>query len=238
MKQDTSIEIQRKFREYLNEEYALKSNRFFKSKKGEYGYGDIFLGIRSPIIRMVAKENVHLSISDTKKLIKSKYHEERLLGLIILVNKYKKAKDESEQEQYYQIYINSFKYINNWDLVDVTCPHIIGKHLMKRDRSILYEWAQSDDLWTKRIAMITNWWFVRKGDLKDVFKIAKILLKDEHDLIHKAVGWMLREAAKKDMVAAEKFLKRHYTKMPRTMLRYAIEKFPEKKRQKYLKGLI
>jgi 3-methyladenine DNA glycosylase AlkD len=230
--------IQLEFRKLTNDKYALKSNRFFKNKKGEYGYGDIFLGIRSPIIRKFAKENILLSITDTKKLIKSKYHEERLLGLIILVNKYKIAKDEAQQIKYYSIYIKHFKYINNWDLVDVTCPHIVGKHLMDRDRSILYDWAKSDDLWTKRIAMITNWWFVRKGDLKDVFKIAKILLKDEHDLIHKAVGWMLREAAKKDMEAAEKFLKKYYLNMPRTMLRYAIEKYPEKKRQKYLKGLV
>ncbi len=154
------------------------------------------------------------------------------------MNKYKKSKNECGQESLYQLYITHFKYINNWDLVDVTCPHIIGKHLMNKDRAILYEWAKSDNLWTKRIAMITNWWFVRNGDLSDVFKISKILLSDEHDLIHKAVGWMLREAGKKEINKLESFLKSHYIKMPRTMLRYAIEKFPEKKRQRYLKGEI
>ena len=128
-----------------------------------------------------------------------------------------------------------FKYINNWDLVDVTCPHIMGKHLMNKDRAILYECAKSDNLWTKRIAMITNWWFVRNGDLSDVFKISKILLSDEHDLIHKAVGWMLREAGKKDEPRLKKFLDKYASTMPRTCLRYAIEKFGESERQKYLK---
>ncbi len=161
-----------------------------------------------------------------------------MLGLLILVNKYQKAESNEVEQKIFQIYISHFKYINNWDLVDVTCPHIVGKHLMDKDRELLYKWAKSDDLWTRRIAMITNWWFVRKGDLKDVFKISKILLNDEHDLIHKAVGWMLREAAKKDLAKSEAFLKKHYKKMPRTMLRYAIEKFPETKRQKYLKGKI
>ncbi|WP_241558878.1 DNA alkylation repair protein [Halobacteriovorax sp. HLS] len=230
--------MKKELREQKNLKTAEHSSRFFKTGKGEYGYGDKFLGVRVPIIRKIAKVNTSLCITETKKLIRSKYHEERLLGLIIIVNKYKKSKNECGQESLYQLYITHFKYINNWDLVDVTCPHIIGKHLMNKDRAILYEWAKSDNLWTKRIAMITNWWFVRNGDLSDVFKISKILLSDEHDLIHKAVGWMLREAGKKEINKLESFLKSHYIKMPRTMLRYAIEKFPEKKRQRYLKGEI
>ena len=227
----------KEFRELGSEKIAEHSMKFFKTGKGEYGEGDKFLGIRVPVIRKFAKTHTDLSIIKTKKLIQSKFHEERLLGLIILVNKYKKS-DDIQKEEIYQIYLSSFKYINNWDLVDVTCPHIIGVHLMDRDRSIIYEWAKSDDLWTKRIAMITNWWFVRKGDLREVFKVAKILLSDEHDLIHKAVGWMLREAYKKDEAKTNKFLKSHYKKMPRVMLRYAIEKHPETIRQKYLKGLV
>ena len=225
-------------RALANKERANHSKKFFKTGKGEYGYGDIFLGVRVPKIRLIAKKNIDISITDMKTLIKSKYHEERLLGLIILVNKYSKSKDEKDRDQLYNIYISSFKYVNNWDLVDVTCAHVIGKHLLNKDRSILYTWAKSNDLWTKRIAIVSTHCFIRKNDLQETFKIAKILLNDEHDLIHKAVGWMLREAGKKDMGKEEIFLKKHYKTMPRTMLRYAIERFPEPKRQKYLKGTI
>jgi len=225
-------------RALANKEIAKHSLRFFKTAKGEYGHGDIFLGVRTPQIRLIAKKHIGISTTEMKTLIKSKYHEERLLGLIILVNKYSKAKDEKSKNQLYKIYVSSFKYVNNWDLVDVTCPHIIGKHLMDNDRSILYSWAKSDDLWTKRIAIVSTHWFIRKNDLDDTFKIAEMLLNDEHDLIHKAVGWMLREAGKRDLEKEETFLKKYYKNMPRTMLRYSIEKFPEPKRQKYLKGTI
>ena len=225
-------------RALANKEIAKHSLRFFKTAKGEYGHGDIFLGVRTPQIRLIAKKHIGISTTEMKTLIKSKYHEERLLGLIILVNKYSKAKDEKSKNQLYKIYVSSFKYVNNWDLVDVTCPHIIGKHLMDNNRSILYSWAKSDDLWTKRIAIVSTHWFIRKNDLQDTFKIAEMLLNDEHDLIHKAVGWMLREAGKRDLEKEEIFLKKHYKNMPRTMLRYSIEKFPEPKRQKYLKGKI
>ena len=225
-------------RELADEEIAKHSLRFFKTDKGEYGYGDIFLGVRAPKIRLIAKKHIDISIADMKILIKSKYHEERFLGLIILVNKYSKAKDKKTKNQLYNIYISSFKYINNWDLVDVTCSHVIGKHLINKDRSILYTWAKSEDLWTKRIAIVSTHCFIRKNDLQDTFKIAEILLNDNHDLIHKAVGWMLREAGKRDLKKEEIFLKKHYNTMPRTMLRYAIERFPEAKRQGYLKGTI
>ena len=225
-------------RALANKERANHSKKFFKTGKGEYGYGDIFLGVRTPQIRSIAKKNISISTTEMKTLIKSKYHEERLLGLIILANKYSKDKDEKVRNQLYKIYVSSFKYVNNWDLVDVTCPHVIGKHLMDKERSILYSWARSEDLWTKRIAIVSTHWFIRKNDLDDTFKIAEILLNDEHDLIHKAVGWMLREAGKRDLEKEEIFLKKHYKNMPRTMLRYSIEKFPEPKRQKYLKGTI
>ena len=225
-------------RALADKERAVNSKKFFKTGKGEYGYGDIFLGVRTPQIRSIAKKNISISTTEMKTLIKSKYHEERLLGLIILANKYSKDKDEKVRNQLYKIYVSSFKYVNNWDLVDVTCPHVIGKHLMDKERSILYSWARSEDLWTKRIAIVSTHWFIRKNDLDDTFKIAEILLNDEHDLIHKAVGWMLREAGKRDLEKEEIFLKKHYKNMPRTMLRYSIEKFPEPKRQKYLKGTI
>jgi 3-methyladenine DNA glycosylase AlkD len=233
-----SLLIQKELKTLANPKIAEHSQRFFKTGKGEYGFGDVFIGVRVPELRILAKKYINLGFSDVKKLIKSKIHEERLTGLLILVYKYKSTKEDIEKDKIYEIYIKHFKYINNWDLVDVTCPHIIGPQLMEKDRKSLYVWANSDHLWTKRIAMITNWWFVRNGDLGDVFKISKILLKDEHDLIHKAVGWMLREAGKKDLKALEAFLKKHYETMPRTMLRYAIEKLPESRRQKYLKGTI
>ena len=225
-------------RALANKQIAKNSLRFFKTGKGEYGHGDLFLGVKVPKIRLIAKKHTDTSITEMKKLICSKYHEERLLGLIILVNKYSKNKDRKTRNQLYKIYVSSFKYINNWDLVDVTCPHVIGKHLMDKDRSILYSWAKSDDLWAKRIAIVSTHWFIRKNDLQDTFKIAEMLLNDEHDLIHKAAGWMLREAGKKDLEKEEIFLKKHYKTMPRTMLRYAIERFPEPKRQRYLKGNI
>jgi len=232
------MKASKEIRALANEDRAKHSLRFFKTDKGEYGYGDIFLGVRVPKIRLIAKKHINISNKDMRTLIGSKYHEERLLGLIILVNKYSKSKSEKDRNKLYNTYISSFKYVNNWDLVDVTCPHVIGKHLMDKNRSILYTWAKSEDLWIKRIAIISTHFFIRKNDLQDTFKIAEILLNDEHDLIHKAVGWMLREAGKRDIKKEEIFLKKHYKTMPRTMLRYSIEKFPEPKRQKYLKGTI
>ena len=232
------MKAREEIRALADKEIAQHSLRFFKTGKGEYGYGDIFLGVRAPKIRLIAKKHIDISIADMKTLIQSKYHEERLLGLIILVNKYSKNRDKKTRNQLYKIYVSSFKYINNWDLVDVTCPHVIGKHLMDKDRSILYAWAKTEDLWTKRIAIVSTHCFIRKNELKDTFKIAEILLHDTHDLIHKAVGWMLRESGKRDIEKEEDFLKKHYRTMPRTMLRYAIERFPEPKRQKYLKGTI
>jgi len=232
------MKAREEIRALANKEIAQHSLRFFKTDKGEYGHGDLFLGVRAPKIRLIAKKHIDISITDMQTLIRSKYHEERFLGLIILVNKYAKTKDKKNRNQLYKIYVSSFKYINNWNLVDVTCPHVTGKHLIDKDRTILYKWAKSEDLWTKRIAMVSTFSFIRKNDLEDTFKIAEILLHDEHDLIHKAVGWMLREAGKRDLKREETFLKKYYKTMPRTMLRYAIEKFPETKRQKYLKGTI
>lgn len=238
MKNKKLIDAQISLRSLANKESANKSAYFFKTKKGEYGYGDKFLGVTSPAVRTIAKKFFEIPLSEVKTLIKSSYHEERALGLIILTIKFDKTKSTLEQTKIYKFYISHFKYINNWDLVDVSCPYIVGKYLMDKDRLILSKWASSDHLWTKRIAIVSNWWPIRKGDLESVFRIAKILLNDEHDLIHKAVGWMLREAGKKNISELEKFLKSYYKNMPRTMLRYAIEKMPEAKRQRYLKGKI
>ena len=221
-----------------DKEYAINSQRFFKTGKGEYGEGDVFIGVRMPLQRQVAKEFKDLSLKQITELVQSKIHEERMTGLIILVNQYKKEKDPAKRNKFYNYYVKNFKFINNWDLVDVTCQHIVGDYLKDQDRKVLYQWAKSKHLWTKRIAMVSSGRFIKYGEVKDLFAIAEILLEDDHDLIHKAVGWMIREAWKKQPKFAESFLKKHYKKMPRTMLRYAIEKFPEAKRQKFLKGTI
>lgn len=230
--------IQSSFRKLSNKTTAEQSKRFFKTKKGEYGFGDQFLGITMPEIRKFAQQHSDLTIEKTIELIRSPYHEERMLGLILLINQFKRSKTPQAQQAIYEVYVNHFQYINNWDLVDVSCPHIVGRYLMDKDRSILYTWAKSDHLWTRRIAIVSTLWFIRQSDFEEVLSIAEILLNDHHDLIHKAVGWMLREAGKIELAPLEYFLKKHYQSMPRTMLRYAIERFPEDIRKKYLKGEI
>ena len=210
---------------------------FFKTGKGEYGEGDKFLGIRVPKIREIAKKYKKLTPEEINKALKSKYHEERLCALLILVEKYSKA-GEGEKEEIVKFYLANTKYINNWDLVDLTAPKILGKHLLNRNRKILTKLSRSENLWERRISILSTFEFIRNKDFSDTLKISKKLLKDEQDLIHKAVGWMLREIGKRDLKTEEEFLKKHYNKMPRTMLRYAIEKFPEKKRLAYLEGRI
>lgn len=232
------MDAQKEIRQLADDTIAEHSLRFFKTAKGEYGHGDLFLGIRVPVLRKLAKKYKNLSLRDTKTCIKSKYHEERLFGLLVLMNAFEASGDEEERGRLYDIYVKHFKYINNWDLVDVTAPRMVGQYLINKERGILYQWAKSKDLWARRIAIVSTHWFIRKGDLRDVFCLAKILLNDKQDLIHKAVGWMLREAGKKDSARMERFLKRHYKEMPRTMLRYTIEKIPEKRRQSYLQGLV
>ena len=208
---------------------------FFKTGKGEYGEGDKFLGIKVPEIRKIAKKNNKLTFPEIQKALKSKYHEERLAALLILVDLYSSG-NQKTKEDIARFYLNNTKYINNWDLVDLTAPKILGKHLMDRDRKILTKLARSENLWEKRISIISTFEFIRAKQYSDTLKISKILLKDEHDLIHKAVGWMLREIGKRNLKTEEAFLLKHYKKMPRTMLRYAIEKFPQKKRRAYLEG--
>ncbi len=207
--------------------------RFFKTGKGQYGEGDVFLGITVPKQRKIAKKYLDLSLQDLSSLIKSKVHEERLTALFVAVYKYKKFQIKKE---IYQWYIKNAKQVNNWDLVDSSAPYIVGDFLKDKDRSILFKLAKSKNLWEKRIAILSTFAFINQGEFKDTFKIAEILLSDTHDLIHKAVGWMLREVGKRvSQKTEEVFLQKHYQKMPRTMLRYAIERFPEKLRQKYLK---
>jgi len=218
-------------------ERAFILQGFFKTGPGEYAEGDIFVGVTVPEIRKIAKEYSDLDLYHTEILLESLIHEERMAALLILVDKFKKG-EESEREKIFSLYLKNTKYINNWDLVDLTAPNIVGVFLEDKDKSILYKMAESKSLWDRRIAIMATFTFIRRNKYNDALKISKMLLADKEDLIHKAVGWMLREIGKRDMAVEEEFLKKHYKSMPRTMLRYAIEKFPEQKRQAYLKGNI
>ena len=216
---------------------AAVSQRFFKTGPGEYGEGDVFIGIKVPVLRRLAKEYLDLSLKDIRKILRSKYHELRLFSLLIMVGQFAKG-DQQKKKSIYQLYLKNTEYINNWDLVDASAHYIVGPYLIDKFRAPLYELAQSDSLWERRIAIMSTFHYVKNDDFADTLKIARMLLYDQHDLIHKAVGWMLREVGKRRLTVEEGFLKKHYQKMPRTMLRYAIEKFPDPKRQRYLKGTI
>jgi 3-methyladenine DNA glycosylase AlkD len=212
--------------------------RFFKTGYGEYGYGDEFLGIKVPDIRKVVKKYYFdISFDEIKYFLYSKYHEYRMLGVLVLTYQYK-SKKITNKDAIYDFYIQHISQVNNWDLVDVTCPHVVGRHLLNKDRTILYNLANSNDLWEKRIAIVSTFAFINAHQFEDTLKIADILLNDTHDLIHKAVGWAIRNVGIKDKDAMKEFLNPRYKTMPRTMLRYAIEKMPEDIRQMYLKGLI
>ena len=232
-------QIEKDFLKYSDPSKSRHSSRFFKTAKGEYGEGDIFLGITNPQIdEIVKKYYKDVSLKDLMYFLKNKYHDYRMFALKTLVKKYSKCKTEKDKKEIYDLYISNTKYINNWDLVDVTSYKIVGEYLKEKDRKILYTFAKSKDLWKQRISIISTYSFIRNNDFKDTIEISKILLHHEHDLIHKAVGWMLREVGKRDQDIEERFLKKYYKDMPRTMLRYAIERFEEGKRQKYLKGKI
>lgn len=216
---------------------ARDLQRFFKTGPGEYAEGDQFIGVAVPNTRKVVRLYQALPIDDLPILLESRIHEERLLGLLILVRSYQRG-DHAQKEQIYKIYTGHFEWINNWDLVDVTAEHISGAHLFERDRRPLYRWAKSDHLWTRRISIMSTFYYIKRDDFDDTLRLAKLLLMDPHDLMHKATGWMLREVGNRDRPVEEQFLRHHYRQMPRTMLRYAIEKFPESLRQAYLKGSI
>lgn len=216
---------------------AAHAQLFFKTGPGQYGHGDIFRGIRVPILRQLSRQLVQTSLGDLTQLLKSPYHEDRLLSLLTLVLQYKKG-DEQIRTAIFDLYLAHTRYVNNWDLVDSSAYLIVGPHLQNRERQLLDQLAGSSLLWERRIAMIATMHFIRNGDFDDALRIAGLLVNDDHDLMHKAVGWMLREVGNKDRAVEEAFLQRHYQQMPRTMLRYAIEKFPEELRQDYLKGRI
>jgi 3-methyladenine DNA glycosylase AlkD len=232
---DTPLEkIRNDLQKKANPEKAKILSRFFKTGKGEYGEGDVFLGIVVPEQRKIARMYSDLPLKYLKGLLSGRTHEHRLVALFILVLKYKKA-DDSARRGIFDFYLENMGHINNWDLVDLSAPNIIGDYLLTRDRSILFDLARSEDIWQKRIAVMSTFTFIKNNQFEDTFRIAELLLRDKHDLIHKAVGWMLREIGKRDRNAEEDFLKKHYLDMPRTMLRYAIEKFDDEDRKFYLK---
>jgi 3-methyladenine DNA glycosylase AlkD len=220
-----------------NHAQAKILSRFFKTGKGEYGEGDKFLGIKVPVSRNIAKKFKDLELEEIQELINSSIHEERLIALFILTEQYRKA-TEQKKRIIYDFYLKNIRRVNNWDLVDLSAERIMGDYLLARDKKILFKLARSKNLWEKRIAIMSTFKFIKNGLFETTLEISNMLLKDEHDLIHKAVGWMLREIGNRNLAFEEKYLKKHYKTMPRTMLRYAIEKFPEQKRQAYLKGKI
>lgn len=207
--------------------------RFFKTGKGQYGEGDLFLGVVVPDQRRVAAKYSCLAGKELRKLISSPIHEERLVCLIILILKFRKS-DFNGRKEIFDFYLKHLSHVNNWDLVDISSGVIVGEYLLDKDRSLLYELARSEKLWERRISIISTSAFIKTNDFRDALRLARLLLPDKHDLIHKAVGWMLREVGKRDLKVLQTFLDEHHKKMPRTMLRYAIEKFPEHERRAYL----
>ena len=233
MRLKSLVKIRDRLRQLESKETAAVLQRFFKTGAGEYGEGDVFIGIKVPPLRKLSSEFGDATLPTLRTLLKSKIHEERTLALMILARQFAGA-DENLRERIYDFYLAHTRFINNWDLVDGSAPYIVGPFLWERDRSELYRLAKSSSLWERRIAMLATFYFIRQNDFNDALQISALLIDDKHDLIHKAVGWMLREIGKRNLAAEESFLKVHCRTMPRTMLRYAIERFPESQRRKYL----
>ena len=230
-------DVRRALRRFATAERAVGAARFFKCGEGEYGEGDVFIGCTVPEQRQVAKQFKALSLIEADKLLTSKIHEERLTSLLILVNQFENATDENTRARIFRLYMKRIRFINNWDLVDSSAEYIVGGWLADKDRSLLDKLARSKHLWSRRIAMLATFHYIKQGEEADALRIATALLNDEHDLIHKAVGWMLREIGKR---VSEKplraFLKQHAATMPRTMLRYAIERLPPAERANWLRA--
>lgn len=226
--------IQNELKQLSNKRIAEHSQKFFKTGKGEYGEGDKFLGIRVPLLRQLAKKHKDISIKEASLLLKSQFHEERLLSLFLLIGLYRISANQ-EKKKIYNLYLSNTQFINNWDLIDSSAEHIVGAFLWEINKKPIYVLARSRNLWERRISIMATFYFIKRNSFKDTLKLAKILLSDNEDLIHKSVGWMLREIGKRDLETEEEFLKKHYKKMPRTMLRYAIERLSKGKREKYLK---
>jgi 3-methyladenine DNA glycosylase AlkD len=226
--------LEKELQSLKNPEKIEIYQRFFKTGKGEYGEGDVFLGITVPTQRNVAKNYYELSLKEIKELLKSNIHEYRFTALVILVHQFKQG-DENKRKKIYEFYIKNAKRINNWDLVDTSAPKIVGQYLVDKDKSNLYKLCTSKNLWEKRIAMLATYAFIQNKEFDDIIKLSKIYLNEKHDLMHKAVGWMLREAGKKDEKVLTNFLEKYSKVMPRTMLRYSIERLTKKQKEKYMK---
>ena len=229
-------EMRAELTELSDPQRALHSLRFFKTRPGEYGEGDVFAGITVPDVRRVAKRYWPvLELPDVERLLHSKVHEERLAALVVLVHKFNKGNDATRR-QIFDLYVSNTRYVNNWDLVDSSADRIVGEYLHGRDKALLDDFARSSSLWERRISIIATFNYIRRNEFEDTFRIAETLLHDPHDLIHKAVGWMLREVGKRDLAAVNDFLDAHCVEMPRTMLRYAIERHDAASRAGYLAG--
>lgn len=235
MIKQTSNNARKDLRSAADKKKAEILSRFFKTKKGEYGYGDVFIGVVVPEQRKIAKKFKDLSFKEIEALLKSKIHEERLTALIILVNQYKGG-DEFLRGKIFKFYLKNISRVNNWDLVDLSCRDILGEYLIfhPAEQKILFELAKSENIWERRIAMVSSWAFIKRKKFDLTLRLAKIFFNDSHDLIHKAGGWMLREIGKQDKNILRKFIKENAPEMPRVMLRYAIERFSEKDRKKFL----
>lgn len=225
---NTLDHIRKELRRHTNKEKAVNHQKYFKHSKD-----DVFLGVTVPIIRKIAKEFSHLSTQDILVLMKSPVHDERSMANVILCAQYRKSDDEGKTK-IFNFYIKNKKYIRDWDAVDDSAPYIVGPYLINRNKKLLYQLASSNRIWDRRIAIVATLYFVRQGHLTDTLKLAKTLLNDQEDLIHKAVGWVLREVGKKDISLLKKFINRHHKTMPRVMLRYAIERFSPEERNPYL----
>jgi 3-methyladenine DNA glycosylase AlkD len=226
--------IRSELRAAVDPDKAAFYPHFFKTGPGEYGEGDLFLGVVVPKIRKIMKRHLEASRADVLELLGSPYHEERLAALLILVEQYRRS-DRFGKDVIYRLYLSNSSRINNWDLVDVTAPHIVGEHLYGKDTSVLTKLARSKNLWERRIAILSTHFFIRRGESRETLRISELLLGDSQDLIHKAVGWMLREVGQRCSIESEcMFLDKHAEAMPRTMLRYAIERFPEHLKQRYM----
>ena len=234
-RQTTLGDLRRDVRAEADAEDAVNLQRFFKTGPGQYGEGDRFLGLRVPALRRLARTYRSLPASDALVLLQSEWHEERLLGLLLLVGLYKRGQ-ATDRQAIYDAYLGHTRHINNWDLVDASAEHIVGPHVSLDNLDVLDRLARSPDLWERRIAMISTFHWIKLGEFAPALRIANQLVNDRHDLIHKAVGWMLREIGKRDRAVEERFLRKHYRTMPRTALRYAIEHFPESQRRRYLNG--
>lgn len=228
--------LQKSLRKFADPKRAKVYQQFFQTSPGSYAEGDKFIGVRVPNNRLVAKQFVNMDLEELTPILQSPTHEDRLCALLVLVYKYQVSKEESKRKEIVDFYIKNHLAGNNWDLIDCVCDRILGPWLLNKDKSLLYKYARSDNIWERRISIVSTFHFIRNNKFEDTIKISEILLEDKHHLIQKAVGWMLREVGKKDIAILKKFLKKHCKVMPRTMLRYAIEKFPERERKAYLKG--